>query len=321
MGIQTIDYKDTYVLTYELSHHMLIDLIRHLYSDGHITAEEASHLESKKLFQAPTASPPTAASGAATASVIHTTPLSSDAVTRSTRSTSATNPASAVLNLIKDMSINYQSVASTGSTLNAVTTTATIAGQSTTASFSKSTTASLSQIPLLAGQVSQTISTASQPAITITPNTPLSLPQGASLRTGVLKLTTTTNQSSLQQSSLQLTDQGLPQTDNLTVGGDTSQPTSSLASSENGDSNDDHYYDDMTFDPSPEPDVVPSDNGNVFEIVTECKHDCSIRVVESSNRADGYSIRALLKLFVLILKLLGICLEISTTEAPPFIYM
>ena len=34
----------------------MADLIRQLYSDGHITAEEASHLESRKLFKVPMAS-------------------------------------------------------------------------------------------------------------------------------------------------------------------------------------------------------------------------------------------------------------------------
>ena len=295
----------TFVYTFTLHVNVSVDLIRHLHSDGHITTEEASHLKSQKLFQAPTASPPTEASGAATVSVIHTTPLSSGG-TNSTLS--ATNPTNAVLNFMKDITTSYQSVTSTGSTVIAVTTTATIAGQSTTAT--------ISEVP---GQVSQAISTTSHPAITITPNTPLSLPQGTSLRADVLKLTATTNQSSLQQSSLQLTDQGLPQTDNLTVSGDTSQPTSSLASSENGDSNDDHYY---ISDPFLEPDVVPSDNGNVFEIVTECKHDCPIRVVESSNRTDGYSIRALLSCNCF--KILIICLVNETplihTAAPCAVY-
>ena len=203
-----------------------------MYSDEHITAEEASHLESKKLFQAPTASPPTAANGA---SVIHTTPPSSGVVTQS--------PANAVINLIKDITGNYSSAASTGSAMNTLTTTTTIASQNTTAP--------LSQIPPLADQVSQVTP---QPAITITPNTTLSLPQGLSHEGGsVLKLTTTTGLSSLQQS-------------NLTVSGNTSRSTSSVASLENGDSNDGHYYDDMTSDPSSEPDVVPSQNGIVFEM-------------------------------------------------------
>ena len=221
-------------------HCVCTDLIRQLYSDEHITAEEASHLESKKLFQAPTASPPTAANGA---SVIHTTPPSSGVVTQS--------PANAVINLIKDITGNYSSAASTGSAINTLTTTTTIATTTTTTIASQNTTAPLSQIPPLADQVSQVTP---QPAITITPNTPLSLPQGLSHEAaGVLKLTTTTGLSSLQQS-------------NLTVSGNTSRSTSSVASSENGDSNDGHYYDDMTSDPSSEPDVVPSQNGIVFEM-------------------------------------------------------
>lgn len=203
-----------------------------MYSDEHITAEEASHLESKKLFQAPTASPPTAATGA---SVIHTTPPSSGVVTQS--------PANAVINLIKDITGNNSSAGPTGSAVNTLTTTTTIA------SASQNTTAPLSQIPPLADQVSQATP---QPAITITPNTPLSLPQGLPRgATGVLKLTTTTGQSSLQQS-------------NLTVSGNTSQSTSSVASLENGDSNDGHYYD--NYPSSEEPDVVPSQNGIVFEM-------------------------------------------------------
>jgi len=213
-----------------------------LYSDGHITGKDASLLESKKLFKPPTASSSTGS--AATASVIHTTPHSA---------TAPTNPTSAVINLMKDIGLNYQGPA--GSAVNNVTTTA------TTVRASRTTAAPVCQTPSL---TSQAISTASQPAITVTPNTPLSLPQGSS---GVLKLSMKAGQSSLQQSSLQVTDNVLSETDNLTVSENSSQPASSVASSENGDSNDEHYYDDLTTDPDLEHDAAPTGNCSALSCI------------------------------------------------------
>jgi len=70
---------------------LYVALIKHLYSDGHITAEQASHLESKKLFEAPvTATSTIATAPAAPSTTACTTAATTNATPIASVSTSTT---------------------------------------------------------------------------------------------------------------------------------------------------------------------------------------------------------------------------------------
>ena len=234
---------------------MYTDLIKHLYSDGHITAEEASQITSKKLFEVP--APPTA-----TAPPID---LSSDVASSS--ATTAASPVTrastidkltAVFNVLRDLTINYSKESTTGPSVSM-------------AGASPSGLTSLPQLPN--SHLGVTVAD-SQPSITVTPNTPVALsvtafPSSVSKQNGPADSVTTASAVSkpvVMQTPAQkavtsgVTSGDAAQSDSLTIGDDASQPASSVVS--DASSNEDQsYYDDLVYDQTTDPSHDNTANG------------------------------------------------------------
>ena len=134
-----------------------LDLIKHLYSDGHITAEEASQLSAKKLFEEP-------ATPTATAP-----PINLSSATPSTGiSTASTTTVAA----------NYDSFSSTfeGINLKSPPTTGATATASSTVNISTNQQSTgLAAMPQLSPAQLGTTVVGCQPSITVTPNIPVAL--------------------------------------------------------------------------------------------------------------------------------------------------
>ena len=218
-----------FILTY-------VDLIKHLYSDGHITAEEASQLSAKKLFEVPPATPTTTVP-----------PISLSSTTPSASSSSASTATSAT---------SYDSFSSTlglpqGINLKLPATGTTASG-----------TISISNVQQSTGPVTlpQRLGTTvgSQPSITVTPNTPLALsiatfPNNVSVKNVPAASAATASQAVVmavktggQRAGLVTTSE-VGQPGSLAISDNVSQATSSAVS--DASSNEDQsYYDNLVYD-------------------------------------------------------------------------
>ena len=218
-----------FILTY-------VDLIKHLYSDGHITAEEASQLSAKKLFEVPPATPTTTAP-----------PISLSSTTPSASSSSASTATPAT---------SHDSFSSTFGLPQGINLKLPATG--TTASG----TTSISNVQQSTGSVTlpQRLGTTvgSQPSITVTPNTPLALsiatfPNNVSVKNVPAASAATASQAAVmaaktggQRAGLVTTSEA-GQPGSLAFSDNVSQATSSAvsdASSNEGQS----YYDDLVYD-------------------------------------------------------------------------
>ena len=218
--------------------HLYVDLIKHLYSDGHITAEEASQLSAKKLFEEPAA--PTGA--APTINLSSATP--------STGASTTTGAA------------KYDSFSSTfgllpGINLKSPSTTGAVANSTISISTNQQSTGLVTMSQLSPAQLGTTVA-GSQPSITVTPNTPVALsiatfPSSVSVKNvpaapgaAVSHAAMGEVKTAKQRSGLVTTSEGA-QPESLAVGDNVSQATSSAVS--DASSNEDHsYYDDLVYD-------------------------------------------------------------------------
>ena len=209
-----------------------VDLIKHLYSDGHITTEEASQLSAKKLFEAPPATPTVTAS-----------PISLSSATPSASSNSASTATPAT---------SYDSFSSTfgllqGINLKLCTTGATASG-----------TTSISNVQQSAGPVTLPQRLPTQLDTTVIPNTPLALsiatfPSSVSVKNVLAIFAATASQAAImaaktggQRAGLVMTSEA-GQSGSLAVSDDVSQAMSLAVS--DASSNEDHsYYDDLVYD-------------------------------------------------------------------------
>ena len=228
---------------------MYADLIKHLYSDGHITAEEASQLTSKKLFEVPapptTTAPPIGPSSNAASD-------SAPAVTRA----STIDKLTAVFNILRNLTTNNGTASTMGPSVS-------------TAGASPPGLASLPQLP--SSQLGVTV-TDSQPSITVTPNTPVAssltlFPSRIPKQNGPADSVTTastavaTSRSAPAQKVVTFSDTAQP--DNLVIGDDGSQAASSAVS--DASSNEDQsYYDDLVYDQTTDPSHDSTANGIIL---------------------------------------------------------
>ena len=214
-----------------------VDLIKHLYSDGHITAEEASQLSAKKLFEVPPATPTTTAPPISLSS---TTPsASSSSASTATSATSYHDSFSSTFGLPQGINLK---LSTTGTTASGTT--------------------SISNVQQSTGPVTlpQRLGTTvgSQPSITVTPNTPLALsiatfPSNVSVKNVPAASAATASQAAVmaaktggQRAGLVTTSEA-GQPGSLAVSDNVSQATSSAVS--DASSNEDQsYYDDLVYD-------------------------------------------------------------------------
>ena len=242
-----------YVLTY-----VCIDLIKHLYSDGHITAEEASQLTSKKLFEVPApstdTSPPIILSSTAASNGAGMAPHN-DAI-------NSTNFSS----LLQNFSLQYSKGSASTAGVQSIE-------QVTSSSSLLSQPGHLEEYEYVVSSELPLIRAANpQPSITVTPNTPVvsstngllshtsekNTPEGPVVTTMAMA----SNASSLE-SSAQKVAFGDVQSESLAVSDDVSQTTS--PAEDDASSNDDHsYYNDLVYDSTPEPSLDKPTNGAVY---------------------------------------------------------
>ena len=150
----------TYIHTFLCCIPTYLDLIKHLYSDGHITAEEASQLSDKKLFEEP-AMPTSTAPPINLSSATPSTGIS----TASTTTVAASYDSfSSTFGLLQG--INLKSPPTTGSTATASSTVNISTNQQSTG---------LAAMPQLSPTQLGTTVVGCQPSITVTQNTPVAV--------------------------------------------------------------------------------------------------------------------------------------------------
>jgi len=172
---------------------MYLDLIKHLYSDGHITAEEASKLTSKKLFEVPpppttpTIPSPTVASDTASTAPAMTSAFNLDNLSAVLKDFSSALKGAKTGISTADVStadVSTAGVNSTGVSTNGVNTNGvSIAGVSTTVqqmslssglvSLPQKSVSPVSYNEFMAGSKPTVTVADSQPSISVTPNIPV----------------------------------------------------------------------------------------------------------------------------------------------------
>ena len=223
-----------------------------MYSDEHITAEKASQLTSKKLFKAP--APPTA------------TAPPTDPGSNAASSSAAVAPAVTHASAIDKITAVFKHLLQDLSTSTTEPSVVTVAN-------------ALSAEPLSLSQPSNPqlglIKSDSQPSITVTPNTPMASsvtannmfkqngPPGSVTTASTTVVPTTAVLPAPVHKAAVVTPSGTAQPDNLAVGDDVSQPTSS-AVSDVSSNEDQSYYHDLEYDETADPVNDNTANGMAF---------------------------------------------------------